>query len=81
VSDIERFALGRVKWWRETILKGQLGGQARRAGFGGPWMFTNDAHQAPGLWPPSEQAVKEANDSSEWVESLKKSRPTPVEAP
>jgi hypothetical protein len=32
--------LGRIKWWRETILKERLGGSVRKQGFQGTWYFT-----------------------------------------
>jgi len=45
--------LGRVKWWRETILKKRLEGESRRAGYNGPYFFRLSHH----AWPPGADAV------------------------
>ncbi|CAN5830393.1 hypothetical protein BH23PLA1_BH23PLA1_27220 [soil metagenome] len=54
-----RQVLGRVKWWRETILKPRLGGESRRAGFGGPYLF-----RLPGQpLPPPDAVIRDARQA------------------
>jgi hypothetical protein len=48
--------LGRVKWWREQVLKPKLGGESKRAGYNGPYLFKLTAH----TWPPSADVAIEA---------------------
>jgi hypothetical protein len=48
--------LGRTKWWRETILKGRLGGESKRFGYGGPYLFRLPTHS----WPPADAVAVEA---------------------
>jgi hypothetical protein len=50
-------ALGRVKWWRRLLAE-HLGGDSKRAEFGGPWFFRLRDHQERGLWPPSTEATE-----------------------
>jgi hypothetical protein len=59
-DELNRRRLGRVKWWRETVLKAKLGGESKRAGFGGPWFFSLSDHSSRGLWPPSAEAIQVA---------------------
>jgi hypothetical protein len=49
----------RIKWWRETILKGKLGGSSRKHGMGGIWFFTLPGH----AWPPEAQALRDATEA------------------
>ncbi|MEW4451180.1 hypothetical protein AB1L30_00655, partial [Bremerella sp. JC817] len=53
--------LGRVKWWRETILKKRLAGESKRAGFNGPYFFR--LPETP--WPPTPEAIREAERANE----------------
>jgi hypothetical protein len=48
--------LGRTKWWRETILKSRLGGESKRAGYNGPYLFRLPTQE----WPPDPAAAVEA---------------------
>jgi hypothetical protein len=56
-QERRKLVLGRTKWWRETILKGRLGGESKRAGYNGPYLFRLPAHQ----WPPDPAAAVEAS--------------------
>jgi hypothetical protein len=48
---------GRVKWWREAILKGKLGGSTQKWGFDpAVWFFRLDGQP----WPPSDTAIESA---------------------
>jgi putative DNA primase/helicase len=51
--------LGRVKWWRESVLKAKLSGESRRAGFGGPYLFLLPGREGHD-WPPPPDAVNAA---------------------
>lgn len=81
--------LGRVKWWRETILKPCLKGESARAGFNGPYFFRLPDHLTRGLWPPSSEAIRAAQhaddgetrpdlQSDPWTTTV--TRSAPVEA-
>jgi hypothetical protein len=59
-DELRRRVLGRVKWWRETILKLRLNGETRRAGFKGPYFFCLPDHETQGLWPPTPDAIRAA---------------------
>ena len=51
--------MGRVKWWRETILKAKLGGVSRKLGMDA-WFFS-----LPGQsWPPLADAIADARNVS-----------------
>jgi hypothetical protein len=55
-DEHEKRVLGRVRWWRETILKRRLGGETKRAGFNGPYLF-----RLPGSpWPPPHDVIEDA---------------------
>jgi hypothetical protein len=56
-EERRKIVLGRTQWWRETILKSHLGGESRRAGFNGPYLFRLPGHQ----WPPDPAAAVEAS--------------------
>jgi hypothetical protein len=60
-EEREKFVLGRVKWWRVTILKDRLGGSSNEVGFHGVWMFRLPNH----AWPPDDDAVKAAQQAAE----------------
>jgi len=75
--------LGRVKWWRETILKKRLKGETARAGFKGPYFFRLQDHLTRGLWPPTSEddlAAQQADDSETRPAPEDKPCPTPMEA-
>ena len=58
-DDKKRLRLGRVKWWREQILKAKLGGASRKLQLGwehAVWFFTIPGSE----WPPSQEAVNAA---------------------
>ncbi len=57
--------LGRVKWWRETILKPRLKGESARGGFNGPYFFRLPDHLTRGLWPPPSEAIQAAQHSDD----------------
>jgi hypothetical protein len=59
---------GRVKWWRETVLKAQLGGSSRKDGRSGLWFFTLPNQD----WPPSEADIRAAGDVETEAEEGKK---------
>ena len=61
-DQIEVMRLGRVKWWRENILKKRLGGMSRQRGFRGRWFF-----ELPIVPTPS---------SSPWVKIAEGTLPT-----
>jgi hypothetical protein len=61
-AERRRLVLGRVKWWRENVLKAKLGGESRQSGFRGPWFFRLPDH----AWPPSADvgiAARRADDA------------------
>jgi hypothetical protein len=58
-EERRKIVLGRTKWWRERVLKPHLGGESKRAGYGGPYLFRLPTHS----WPPDEAAVVEATDA------------------
>jgi hypothetical protein len=63
-DERRRVILGRVKWWREQILKPKLGGSSQKcqAGWdlGGTWFF-----RLPGQdWPPFGEAIRAASDAA-----------------
>jgi hypothetical protein len=47
-QERQRIVHGRTKWWREKILKERLGGETKRAGYNGPYLFRLPTH----AWPP-----------------------------
>jgi hypothetical protein len=53
--------LGRVKWWREMVLKKRLEGESRRAGFNGPYFFRHSNH----AWPPGADAIQTTQEVDE----------------
>ena len=67
--------LGRVKWWRETILKPKLGGESQQWGFRGPWFFRLPHHS----WPPAADAGIEARRVED-AETAPATEATPTEA-
>jgi putative DNA primase/helicase len=82
LAERHRAILGRVKWWRERVLKTKLGGYSRKAPlFQGPYLFVLPDHEPRQRWPPPPEAIaarwaeekeglpKEANDAKE-VETL-----------
>jgi hypothetical protein len=52
-DERRRSILGRVKWWREAVLKKELGGKTRKLDFNGQWYFVLPGH----TWPPSAEAI------------------------
>ena len=49
--------LGRVKWWREKVLKDRLGGSVQKHGFQpATWFFRLPDH----AWPPRDDAIEAA---------------------
>jgi hypothetical protein len=56
-DELENRVFGRIKWWREIILKRQLQGESHRAGYNGPYFFRLPEHLARGLWPPTADAI------------------------
>ncbi|MEW4569731.1 AAA family ATPase [Tautonia sp. JC769] len=60
-DELNKQVLGRVKWWRETILKKRLAGESKRAGFNGPYFFR--LPETP--WPPTPEAIREAERANE----------------
>jgi hypothetical protein len=62
-EERHKAVMGRTKWWRERILKRRLGGESRRVGYNGPYLFRLPTHE----WPPAATAVVEAKraDSEE----------------
>ncbi len=57
--------LGRVKWWRETILKPRLKGESARGSFNGPYFFRLPDHLTRGLWPPPSEAIRVAQHADD----------------
>jgi hypothetical protein len=61
-----RSVLGRVKWWREKVLKDRLGGSAQKHGFRpATWFFRLPDH----AWPPGDDAMGAARQIEEAVEA------------
>ena len=52
---------GRTKWWRENILKAELGGETKQAGYQGPWLFRLPEHQ----WPPDDDVIEAARRAAD----------------
>jgi hypothetical protein len=52
-----RKIMGRVKWWREIVLKKGLGGEARKHGYPGLWFFCLPNNEQ---WPPSQESIHAA---------------------
>jgi hypothetical protein len=48
---------GRVKWWRERVLKQELRGSAKKHGFQGAWFF----RLPDSTWPPRPEDIEVAN--------------------
>jgi hypothetical protein len=65
-ADRNPIVLGRVKWWRETILKSRLGGSSNQVGFHGPWMFRLPNH----AWPPAGDVVEAAHRAADEEDHL-----------
>jgi hypothetical protein len=57
----QRIVLGRVKWWRENVVKARLAGSSSQAGFHGPWMFRLPDH----AWPPAPEVVEAAQQATD----------------
>jgi hypothetical protein len=62
IEKRRQMVLGRVKWWRENILKARLRGSVQKLGFRPSiWFFCQ-----PGLaWPPSDEAISAARQAQE----------------
>lgn len=73
-DEVQRRVLGRVKWWRETILKKRLEGETARAGYNGPYFFRLPDHITRGLWPPTSEAIRAAQQADD-----SETRPAPPE--
>jgi hypothetical protein len=60
-EERRRFVFGRTKWWRENILKGQLGGETKQAGFHRNYLFRLPDHQ----WPPNDDVLEAARRAAD----------------
>jgi hypothetical protein len=62
IDKRRRIVLGRVKWWRESILKARLGGSVQKLGFlPAIWFFRLPDH----AWPPADDAIEAARQAEE----------------
>jgi hypothetical protein len=61
IEERRKFVLGRTKWWREQILKGELQGEPKQAGYQGPWLFRLPGHE----WPPADGVIEAARRAAD----------------